>query len=263
MDGYLRILHQVREQNPLILQITNSVTITDCANMTICFGAAPIMSDDSEDAAELAGIAHALVLNIGTMNDMQMEVMRSAASVAERRKIPIVLDPVGVGASNVRNRAVFSLLDEFKIPVIKGNAGEILSLSGDSGKVYGVDSISADATAAAVILAKEYGCVVAASGKVDKISDGKRVVSVENGVSAMGKISGTGCMLSPCCAAACSVTDDFVAGCVAAMTVFGIAGEFAEKLSSGYGTFKPQLFDAVSSVTPGDFKKYAKISGDD
>jgi len=263
MVDYSHILHRVREQNPLILQITNAVTITDCANMTICFGASPVMSDDSRDAAELAGVAHAIVLNLGTISDAQMEVMRSAAVAAEKRHIPIVLDPVGAGATSVRNRAVFSLLDEFPISVIKGNAGEILALSGDSGKVYGVDSISADATAASVKLAKEYECVVAATGKVDKITDGTRVVSVVNGVSSLGKISGTGCMLTPCCAAACSVTDDYVAGCTVAMAVFGIAGEFANKESKGYGTFKSSLFDAVSTVSSDDFRKYAKISGDE
>jgi len=263
MVDYLHILHQVREQNPLILQITNVVTVTDCANMTICFGASPVMSEDSEDAAELAGEANALVLNIGTINDRQMEVMRSAAAVAEKRRIPLVLDPVGAGASSVRNHAVFSLLDEFNISVIKGNSGEILALSGDSGKIYGVDSISADATDAAVSLAKEYCCVVAATGEVDKITDGKRVVSIANGVASLGKVSGTGCMLTPCCAAACSVTEDYVAGCAAAMTVFGIAGEFAKKESKGYGTFKSSLFDAVSAVSSDDFLKYAKIKGDE
>lgn len=259
MEDYLRILQQVRGQNPLVLQITNSVTVNDCANMTICFGAAPVMSEDPEDAAELAENANALVLNIGTINKLQMEVMRSAAVVAERRGIPIVLDPVGAGASAVRSRAVSRLLEEFSIPIIKGNAGEILAISGESGNMYGVDSMSVDATSAAVCLAKERNCVVVVSGKVDKITDGTEIVSVENGVPSMGKISGTGCMSAPCCAAACSVTEDYITGCAAAMAYLGIAGEIADKSSLGVGTFKEQFFNAASTLSDANFKDYAKI----
>jgi len=260
MADYLHILQEIRRKNPLILQITNSVTANDCANMTICFGASPVISEDSKDSAELAAVADALVLNIGTVNEVQMEVMISAANIAEKRKIPIILDPVGVGASTFRNSVATRLLDAYPISVIKGNAGEILALSGKQGMVRGVDSISTDATAVAQVLARNRGCTVVVSGKEDKITDGKRIVSVNNGVPVMGKLSGTGCMSAPCCAAACSVSSDYVDGCSLAMAVLGIAGEIAGAHSSGPGTFKSQYFDAVNSMTPVIFQKYAKIT---
>jgi len=259
MADYLQILEETRKKNPLVLQITNSVTVNDCANMTVCFGASPIMSEDANDSAELAAVADALVLNIGTINEFQMEVMKSAASVAEKRKIPIILDPVGAGASTVRNKIASQLMNEYAISVIKGNPGEILSLSGEKGKVRGVDSMSTDATSAAFSLAKNQGITVVVSGKEDKITDGRRLISVENGTSLMGKLSGTGCMSAPCCAAASSIGSGLIEGCTLAMTVLGIAGEIAAAQSFGPGTFKPLFFDAVNNITPEIFQNYAKI----
>ena len=259
MEDYIRILQEIRSKNPLILQITNSVTENDCANMTICFGASPVMSADVEDARELAAVADAVVLNIGTLTDSQVEIMRSCASVAQNRGIPVVLDPVGAGASLKRSQTAYEFMKNYEVSIVKGNAGEILALAGDSGKVRGVDSISENATDSAVKLAKEHHCVVVVSGETDIITDGTRLVSVSNGVPLMGKISGTGCMSAPCCAAAASVTNPFDAS-VFAMSLLGVAGEIAE--SHGPGTFKPAFFDAVYAMDEETFRKRARISSE-
>ena len=259
MEDYIRILQEIRSKNPLVLQITNSVTENDCANMTICFGAAPVMSADRDDAMELAAVADALVLNIGTLTDSQVEIMRSCASVAQNKGIPVVLDPVGAGASAKRSQTAYEFMSKFGVSVVKGNAGEILALAGDNGKVRGVDSISQNATESAVKLAKEHQCVVVVSGENDIVTDGKRIVSVANGIPMMGKISGTGCMSAPCCAAACSVTNPLDA-CVFAMTLLGIAGEIAGTRSNGPGTFKPAFFDAVYAMDEALFRENARIS---
>ncbi len=260
MKKYSHILEQVRETNPLIHQITNYVTVNDCANMTICFGAAPVMSHAPQDVVSLDTVASALVLNIGTLDESQIQGMLAAGKTAGARGIPIVLDPVGAGATPYRTETAKMLLEELPITVVKGNAGEIGVLAGVAAEVRGVDSagIAGDAKEAACSLAKQFGVTVVMSGAEDIVTDGSRTLGVKNGVPLMGSISGTGCMANACVAAACAVADS-VDACAAAMAALGIAGEVAAANSKGPGSFKPAFFDAVYSLTPQQFEESAKI----
>ena len=261
MQRYAHILDLVREKNPLVHQITNYVTVNDCANITLCFGASPVMSHAPEDVIDMIVHAGVLVLNIGTLDEKQIENMIFAGNKAKMLGIPIVLDPVGAGATTYRTQTAERFMNELPISVVKGNAGEIGTLAGVSATVRGVDSgtLSGNPKEITRALAKEYECTVVMSGKEDIISDGKRVIGVSNGVPMMGRISGTGCMASAVCGACASVSEP-IDGCITAMTALGIAGEEAAKTAKGPGSFKPVFFDAVASLTSEQFIKFGRIT---
>lgn len=250
------MMQKVRVTCPLVHHITNYVTVNDCANMCICAGGSPVMSDAIEDVPDMVRLASALVLNIGTLNPRTVESMLVAGKKANELGIPIVLDPVGVGATQYRTETAWRLIDSLKIDVIKGNHGEISVLAGRGGRVRGVDSESGgnDIGEAAKALASKTGAVVAATGQTDYVSDGKTITELSNGSPAMGSVSGTGCMLSSVVGAyvgACGVSVDTV---IAAISVFNIASEVAvgEGKVYGPGSFKTKLFDAVYNLSEED-----------
>ena len=237
---------KVRSSVPLVHHITNYVTVNDCANICICAGGSPVMTD-GPDTAEMVGISSSTVLNIGTLNPRTVDSMAVAADAA-RGRIPIVLDPVGAGATTYRTETARMLMSRHP-DVIKGNAGEIGVLSGAGGDVRGVDSAgSDDAADATVELARKAGCVVASTGKVDYVSDGSVLLELSNGSDMLGMVSGTGCMVSSvvgCYVGACGPSIESVAS---AITVFNIAAEVAATRCSGPGTFRPALLDALDSM---------------
>jgi hydroxyethylthiazole kinase len=258
---FSELLTRVREKRPLVHHITNYVTVNDCANITICAGGAPVMADAPEEVEEMAAIASSLVLNIGTLNAAQVGSMILAGRMANERKIPVILDPVGAGATRFRTETVHRIMDEVAITILKGNAGEIGVLAGSGGKVRGVDShgISGDAVAIAKDYARSGGMVVSISGAVDIVTDGKRVFLIGNGHPMMGSISGTGCM-------AASVTGTFAASgtdplkaSAAALAAFGIAGERAAATARGPMSFKAALFDELAGLTPADLATGARV----
>ncbi|HJJ28257.1 MAG TPA: hydroxyethylthiazole kinase [Methanocorpusculum sp.] len=258
MQDLAHYLGLVRKTAPLIFQITNYVTVNDCANMTICIGASPVMAHFPEDAVELTQKSDALVLNIGTPDDVQITVMKLCANEAKKSGIPVILDPVGAGATEYRTKCAMELLPYAS--VIKGNAGEIAVLAGFTSKMKGVDceSVSGDAASFAKELAKKTGAVVIVSGKEDIITDGTRTAGIFNGVELMSRVSGTGCMASSAVAAFCAPvcknrSDELFNACIAAMAYAGIAGETAAKTARGPGTFKPAFFDAAAGLTEDDF----------
>ena len=244
-SGYMA---EVRSKVPLVHHITNYVTVNDCANICICAGGSPVMTDAAEDVPAMVSIASATVLNIGTLNDRTVESMMAAARIASVAKIPVILDPVGAGATEYRTRTAERIMS-FGPAVIKGNAGEIGVLSGIGGDVKGVDSHGSKDTAESTrLLAERMGCVVAATGEVDYVSDGKRTLKLSNGSALLGKVSGTGCMASSvvgCYAGACGASVESVA---AAISAFNVAAESAEGQCRGPGTFKPALLDALDSL---------------
>ena len=262
MQKYAKILESVRTASPLVHQITNYVTVNDCANITLCIGASPVMSHAPEDVIDMTKIASALVLNIGTLDPKQIEGMLVAGHVAADRNIPIVLDPVGAGATPYRTKTAQQLIDELPITVIKGNAGEIGTLAGTAATVRGVDSggVFGDRKTIVRDLAAQLDVVVIMSGEEDLISDGTRVAGVHNGVPMMGRLSGTGCMASAVCGAFAAVAPDTMDGCVAAMTSLGIAGEAAAKTAAGPGSFKPAFLDAVAALTPEQVAAFANVT---
>ncbi len=242
----------LRSKRPLIHHITNYVTVNDCANITLCIGGSPVMADAPEEVEEMVSMASSLVLNIGTLNDRQVDSMLLAGKKANEQNIPIVLDPVGAGATKYRTETVRILMDRLKISIIKGNAGEIGVLAGTGGIVRGVDSegITGDPLVIAGELARTSGSIVIMSGETDIVSNGRTAYQIDNGHELMGRISGTGCMATSIVASFAAVSQDPTIGSVAALAAFGIAGELAAMKSSAPSSFKVALLDETAALTP-------------
>jgi hydroxyethylthiazole kinase len=251
----------VREKRPLVHHITNYVTVNDCANITLCAGGAPVMADAAEEVEEMAAVASALVLNIGTLNKVQVGSMVLAGRMANDRKIPIVLDPVGAGATQYRTKTVRRLMEELDITILKGNAGEIGVLAGAEGKVRGVDShgLAGDPQTIARDFAEDEGLTVVVSGATDIVTDGKHTLLVDNGHPMMGSISGTGCMAASVTGTFAAESKDMVLASAAALAAFGIAGERAAACARGPFSFRTALFDELAALTPADLATVARI----
>lgn len=250
------LLGALREAAPLVHQITNYVTVNDCANAALAIGASPIMADDLQEAAEIAGISRALVLNIGTLNSRTVASMLSAGKSANLSHVPVVLDPVGAGASKFRNDTVNTLLREVKFAVIRGNLSELSFLAGLGAQTKGVDTGEADAGNDPVAVAREvsrkFGCVSAITGAVDVISDGTRVVQIRNGHPMLSRVTGTGCMTSALVGAYCGAGSDYFTAAAAGVASMGLAGELAYEAAgeSGTGSFHAAIIDALSRMSP-------------
>jgi hydroxyethylthiazole kinase len=244
------IFARVKEEKPLIHHITNWVTIYDCANMTRAFGALPVMAHAEEESAEMAGIASALVLNIGTLTPELVRSMIRAGIAANERLIPVVLDAVGVGATSLRDEKALELLENVKIGILKGNASEIASIAGIDVQTRGVESARVDANLKEVAknLAVSRGLTVVITGKEDIITDGETVYLVANGHAMMGSIVGTGCMAASVIGAFAAVEKDFALAAAAALVCYGIAGELASVNARGPGSFKENFYDEVYNL---------------
>jgi len=239
-------LVEIRASRPLIHQITNYVTMNDTANVTLHIGASPVMAHAIGEVREMVRHAGALVLNIGTLDPAWIEAMLAAGREANERGIPVVLDPVGVGATALRTDAVEAILAAVRVDVVRGNAAELSAIAGLAAEIRGVDSVSADSPgAAAAIVARRTGGAAVASGAIDHVADAARAARVENGHPLMGAITGSGCMATALIGAFRSVQPDPFLAATAAMIAFGIAGEIAAERSAGPGTFRQNLMDAV------------------
>ena len=256
MTPLSEMMSKVRGKCPLVHFITNYVTVNDCANMCICCGGSPVMTDAVQDVEPMVGLASALVLNIGTLKDRTVESMLVAGKEANKRDVPVILDPVGVGATPFRTETAERILREVKISVIKGNHGEISVLAGLGGEVRGVDSVSGanDVAEAAKSLARRTGTIVAATGPVDYVSDGETVITLKNGSEYMATVSGTGCMVSGVVGAYVGANGVSVESVAAGISVMNIASEVAvsEGKVFGPGSFKSKLFDAVYGLKGAD-----------
>jgi hydroxyethylthiazole kinase len=219
------------------------------------------MADAPEEVCEMVAAAGALVLNIGTLNKGQIESMILAGGMANDLRIPVILDPVGAGATRFRTTSAQRLLDELKITILKGNAGEIGILAGAEAHVRGVDShgVTGDPEKIAQNFAKRAGITVVISGATDIVTDGKRIILVENGHPMLGSISGTGCMAASVTGAFAAVADDPVIASAAALAAFGIAGERAAAGARGPCSCKIALFDEMAALKPEDLASGARI----
>jgi hydroxyethylthiazole kinase len=256
-------LTAIRERKPLIHSITNFVVMNETANATLCIGALPIMSHAIDEVEEMVGISSALVLNIGTLTQEWIDAMEVAGKAANAKGIPVILDPVGCGASKLRTESSKRLLDNVKISVVRGNAGEVATLAGVSAEVRGVESISASEPPSVIAarLASAYGCVVSITGAVDVVSDGKRTASISNGDAMLSKVVGTGCMSNVIVASFAAVDSDPFTAAVGGLAAFGIAGELAAAISGDRpGTFHVEMYNALYALTPGDVATKARIS---
>ncbi|GAC1449943.1 MAG: hydroxyethylthiazole kinase [Ktedonobacterales bacterium] len=241
---------RIRERKPLVHHITNMVVMNDTANITLAIGALPVMAHAREEVEEMVGLAGALVLNIGTLTPEQIEAMLVAGRRANTLGVPIVLDPVGAGATRLRTESALRLLHELRIAVVRGNAAEVGALVGVAGETRGVESISlagerADVARAA---AREFGCTVAITGARDVISDGQRLALVDNGDPLLAAITGSGCMSTSLVGAFLAVEPDAWLAATQALVAMGLAGEHAAPLSGGPGTFRSHLLDAVARL---------------
>ncbi len=254
-------LAKVREKKPLVHHITNWVTIYDCANVVRAFGALPVMAHAKEEAAEMAGISSALVLNIGTLTSEIIESMLLAGKKANSNGIPIVLDAVGAGATKFRSDEVKLLLEKLEINVLKGNAGEMASIAGIKAEVRGVESISAGAKPEEICtqVAKEFDCTAVITGKTDVVASEKGVYLIGNGHPMMGTVVGTGCMATSVIGAFCAVENDYAMASAHALSCYGIAGELAASKSNGPGSFKANFYDEIYALDKGKIEKMAKV----
>jgi len=242
-------LERIRERTPLVHNITNFVVMNDTANVLLAIGASPVMAHAIEEVREMVSYAGALVLNIGTLDTEWVESMVIAGEEANKLGVPVVLDPVGAGATAFRTAVTQQILDNVKVASVRGNAGELASVAGLGAKVRGVDSVSAESPdAAARVVATRTGGAAVASGAVDYVSDATRLAEVRNGDPFMGRITGSGCMATALVGAFLAVEKDPFLATAEAMIAFGIAGEAAAKVSKGPGTFRANLIDAVANL---------------
>jgi len=252
----------LREKNPLVHNITNYVVMNFTANILLASGASPVMAHAIEEVEDMVSIASALVINIGTLSPPWVESMIKAGKAASKKGIPVILDPVGVGATPYRTSTAKRIIDECDITVIRGNASEILSLRDSSAGSKGVDSMHSIDTAedAAVAMANEFNITVAVTGNIDLVTDGNYIVRIQNGHPLMGKVTGSGCSASAITAAFAAINHDGLAATVAALTCFGIAGELASEQANGPGTFTTALIDALYNLSTDDIIRLAAIT---
>jgi hydroxyethylthiazole kinase len=255
------IMTRVRTRKPLVHQITNFVVMNETANMTLCAGALPVMAHARQEVDEMAGAAHALVLNLGTLWAEQVDSMLLAGRRANLRGIPIVLDPVGAGATRFRTESALRLLEQLSVSIVRGNFAEVATLAGYQASISGVESVGAtgDRAEVTVACARRFGCVAAITGSTDMVSDGTRVARVSNGHELMSRVTGTGCMATAVTAAYAAVEEDWLLAAASALSVFGLAGEIAAEGSPGPGTFHVRLYDALAQLTPEALRAGAHI----
>ena len=255
-----RALERVRRQAPLVHSITNYVSMDVSANALLALGASPVMAHAIEEVEAFAEMSGALVVNIGTLSEPWVRAMHAAAERAAAAKTPWVLDPVGVGATPYRSTAAGALL-RHRPTVIRGNASEILALAGGPGGTKGVDATQGveDAHEAARALAEHLGCVVAATGKVDFVTDGRRVRTVANGHPLMTKVTALGCSASAIVGAFLAVTEDALEATAQALAMIGLAGERAAASAAGPGSFRMHLMDALQGIDAPALERGARI----
>ena len=254
----------LRETTPLVLSLTNSVVREFTANALLALGASPIMSDAFEEIAELIGIAGALNLNIGTPTPRSAEAMALAAAAAKAKGIPIALDPVAVGATQMRRSVVDRLLRVATPTVIRGNQAEIAALAGLSSVARGVDAVGNLDQAHAVVchLARQTGSIVVASGATDYVSDGNTVIAIENGHAIMARTTGSGCVATAVIAAFLPITSHPFSAAISGMVVMDLAGEIAADHSQteGPGSFRVRFLDAFDQLDPEQIERRMKLN---
>ncbi len=261
----------VREKCPLIHNITNYVTVNDCANVLLASGASPIMSDERCEVQEITSVCGGLNINIGTLNERTIESMIIAGTRANELNHPVVLDPVGAGASRLRTDTALKLISEIKFTVIRGNISEIKALAGASYTTQGVDANITDRvtdenldTAIRFLknFAKKTGAIIAVTGAIDIVCDSEKAYVIRNGHPMMSSVTGTGCMLSAITAAYVTANPDSVLEATAmAVCIMGIAGEIAHKRLKefdGNATYRNYIIDAIYNMTVGQISEGAK-----
>ena len=256
-------LRRVRERKPLVHSITNYVVMNYTANALLACGASPVMAHAAEEVEEMVSLAGALVLNIGTLSPPWIEAMLKAGRRANALHVPVILDPVGAGATRLRTDSARRLIQGLSIRVIRGNASEILSLGGEKSgsRTKGVDSVHTvdQAAETAMALAKELKTTLAITGAVDLITDGERVYRVMNGHEMMGRVTGTGCTATVIIGAFLAVDPNPLEAAATGLSYFGLAGEKAAAKTLSPGSFQIALLDALYEMKEQELRAGARI----
>jgi hydroxyethylthiazole kinase len=256
-------MEAIKKQAPVIHNITNYVVMNSTANALLAIGASPVMAHAGEEVEEMVNIAQSLVINIGTLSESWVASMFKAVRQARKKGIPVILDPVGAGATAYRTRTARELIKSGQPTVIRGNASEIMALADDHSKTKGVDS-AADSDAAIITaqkLAETHKCVVCISGATDYIIDSENILKIKNGHPLMTKVTGLGCTASALCGAFAAVEALPFVATAKAMAVMGIAGEIAIEKSAGPGSLQTNFLDVLYLLTEADISSRLKIEG--
>ena len=247
-------LEAISETGPLINSITNNVTVNDVANITLHWGGLPVMSDDEREVADMVAAADGCLLNMGTVDDAGEAAMMTAGEAANDRSIPLVVDPVGIGATPTRTRVGTRLVEELDVTILKGNHAEISALAGEDAEVRGVESVGeyADVAEAALSCAREYGTIAVASGETDVVADSENAYEISVGDPMMGRVVGTGCMLGVTLAtfAAGIGVESPLEAALSGTVGFGLAGERAVEDGewNGPASYKTAFLDTVAGM---------------
>lgn len=241
----------IRNGSPLIHNITNYVVMEKTANCLLAIGASPVMAHAIEEVAEMTGLSQSLVINLGTLSTPWIDGIMEAVKAANAKKIPVVLDPVGAGATTFRTKTALSIMSQAKLAVIRANASEIASLDGAKTTTKGVDSLleSSSAVEHAKSLARSNRCVLWMSGKTDVITDGNSTIFIDNGSPMMGKVTGMGCCATALTGAFLAINANPFLAAVHACIVMGVTGEIAASEAKGSGTFNVAFLDALHLIT--------------
>lgn len=256
-------LEKIRQVNPLIHNITNVVVTNFTANGLLALGASPVMAYAKQEVAEMASIAGALVLNMGTLNETEAEAMILAGKSANEHGVPVIFDPVGVGATAYRTATAQKIVEQVKISILRGNAAEIANVIGEKWQIKGVDAAQGnqDVVALAQKAAKQLGTIVAITGKEDVITDGKTLYRIGNGHPILTKVTGTGCLLTSVIGAFAAVESDLLLAGASALVCYGVAAEKAAKKSAeeGPGSFQVQFLNELSAIVEDDVKRMGVV----
>jgi len=261
MEWIAEALEKVRKRKPLVQNITNFVVMNTTANVLLALGASPVMAHAKDELEDMLRIADSLVVNIGTLDEHWISSMEKAVKIASEMKKPIILDPVGAGATKLRTETALKLLETGDITILRGNFGEIAALLGEHGKTRGVDSAAYEKDKAkelAFIAAKEFNTVVAVTGPVDYVSDGREVYAIYNGHEMLGRVTGTGCMVTAITGAFAAVEEPLRAA-VSALVVFGIVAEKAYEEAKYPGSFHVKLYDWLYRIDGELINERAKV----
>ncbi len=252
----------IREKRPMIHHITNYVVMNVTANVTLAMGASPVMAHANEEVEDMVVFASAHVLNPGTLSPHWITAMLKSGKKAKELGIPIILDPVGAGATSLRTETCMQILEEVRPDVIRGNQAEVMILGGEDAQIQGVDSLETGEAPVEAFraLVRKTGAVICVTGPIDHVTDGETTFRIENGHSMMGNVTGTGCSASTAVAVYCAAGGATAEACAMGLAVFGACGELAGEECRGPGSFQVAILDALYNAPSRNLGKRLRIS---
>lgn len=254
-------IQKVRALAPLVHNITNYVVMNSSANALLAAGASPVMAHAEEEVGDMVGIANTLVLNIGTLSKRWIVAMKIALKEANRLGKPVILDPVGAGATRYRTETVKELLNNGSVSIIRGNASEIMALVSDGLKTKGVDSTESAGRAveSAKLLQQHHKCIVCVSGRIDYVVSQDEIAEIHNGHEMMPRITGMGCAATALIGAFAGITNNYFEATISGMSLMGVAGELAATESNGPGSLETHFLDRLHNLTGKEFLDTIKL----